>query len=242
MLFSAIALGFLGSLHCLGMCGPIAFLLPLDHENKLKKTGQLFIYHSGRLLAYGLIGVVFGYLGKGLSIFGMQQKLSIIAGILMIILVLFPSRYLNATKFSRPIYLVLSRIKSRLGTELKKKTPDAFLTIGFLNGFLPCGLVYMALLGAIALGNPVQGGFYMMLFGMGTIPLMTFVVFSHGLFGNRIKSKIQKLIPAFVVLVGLLFIVRGLGLGIPYVSPKQVQTDMASATIECHQPLNNNQK
>ncbi|MEM9646930.1 MAG: sulfite exporter TauE/SafE family protein [Bacteroidota bacterium] len=236
MLLSALALGFLGSLHCLGMCGPIAFMLPLDHHNIAKKTSQVFTYHFGRMLAYGSIGVVFGFLGKGLSLFGMQQKLSIAMGVLMIVLVLIPAKTFNTNIVSKPVYRWLGKLKSRLGAELKKKTPDTFLTIGFLNGFLPCGLVYMALIGALAVGNPWQGGLYMVLFGMGTVPLMTATVFSRNLIGNSIKSRIRKLIPVFVILIGALFIIRGLGLGIPYMSPKQIQTPTASSTIECHQP------
>jgi hypothetical protein len=236
MLSSALVLGLLGSLHCLGMCGPIAFMLPLDRENNTRKTTQLFIYHAGRLLAYGVIGVLFGFLGKGLSLFGVQQKLSIGIGVLMILLVLIPAKYLNGHKILTPIYSILGKVKSKLGAELKKKTPDAFMTIGFLNGFLPCGLVYMALLGAVAMGNPLQGGLYMMLFGLGTVPLMSAVVYSKGLFSNSLKFKIQKLIPVFVVIIGILFIVRGLGLGIPYVSPKPAPGNSVTATIECHQP------
>ena len=236
MLVSALALGFLGSLHCLGMCGPIAFMLPLDRESNAKKIGQLFIYHSGRLLAYASIGVLFGFLGKGLSLFGMQQKLSIGMGVLMILLVLVPTKIFDAHKLSRPIYTLLGKIKSKLGKELKKKTPDAFLTIGFLNGFLPCGLVYMALLGAIALGNAWQGGLYMMLFGVGTIPLMTTAAYSSSILSTPMKSKIRRLIPVFVVLIGALFIIRGMGLGIPYVSPKPMNTHMESTSLECHQP------
>ena len=236
MLTSALVLGLLGSLHCLGMCGPIAFMLPLDQQNNVKKTAQLSIYHFGRLLAYGIIGVLFGLLGKGLSLFGIQQKLSIGIGVLMIILVLMPGKYLNGHKLLSPIYSIIGKVKSKLGAELKKKTPDTFLTIGFLNGFLPCGLVYMALLGAIAMGNPLEGGFYMMIFGLGTVPLMSAVVYFKGMFSTSIKSKIQKLIPVFVVMIGILFIIRGLGLGIPYVSPKPAPTNSVTATIECHQP------
>ncbi|GLU42810.1 sulfite exporter TauE/SafE family protein [Allomuricauda sp. NBRC 101325] len=236
MITSALVLGLLGSLHCLGMCGPIAFMLPLDQSNMTKKTMQLSIYHFGRLLAYGIIGMLFGFLGKGLALFGIQQKLSIGIGVIMILLVLIPTKYLNGHKFLTPVYSILGKVKSKLGGELKKKTPDAFLTIGFLNGFLPCGLVYMALLGAIAMGNPLQGGLYMMLFGLGTVPLMSLVVYSKGILGNSIKNKFRKLIPVFVVIIGALFIVRGLGLGIPYVSPKPMATDSVTATIECHQP------
>ena len=232
MVLSALILGFMGSLHCVGMCGPIAFMLPVDHTNNLKKAAQVSLYHLGRLLAYGTIGLVFGILGKGLYVFGMQQKLSVAIGILMIILVLIPSKVLNRFQISRPVYKVISKIKSRLGKEFKKKTADTFLTIGFLNGFLPCGLVYMALFGAIAMGNVAQGSLYMVLFGLGTIPLMTSAVYFSGLLKGGIKKRVQKLIPVFIVLMGALFILRGLGLGIPYVSPKPV-IEIASSKMEC---------
>lgn len=233
MILSAIILGLMGSLHCVGMCGPIAFMLPVDQSNNYKKFGQIFIYHFGRLMAYGIIGLVFGFLGKGLSIFGAQQKLSIVIGITMILVVLIPYKSFNKYNLSKPIYKVISKVKNQLGKELKKKSPDTFLTIGFLNGFLPCGLVYMALFGAIAMGNAIQGSLYMMLFGLGTVPLMTTAIYFSGLLKGGIRQKVQKAIPVFVVVIGLLFILRGLGLGIPYVSPAPI-TELASSAIECH--------
>ena len=183
-------------------------------------------------MAYGIIGLVFGLVGKGLYIFGFQQKLSIAIGILMIIVVLIPYRTFAKYNFSKPIYKVISKIKNRLGQELKKKTPDTFLTIGFLNGFLPCGLVYMALFGAIAMGNALEGGLYMVLFGLGTIPLMTTAIYLGNFLKSATRQKVQKLIPAFVVLIGVLFILRGLGLGIPYVSPAAV-TETITAEMQC---------
>ncbi|MEP0214156.1 MAG: sulfite exporter TauE/SafE family protein [Cellulophaga sp.] len=233
MLLSAFILGLMGSLHCVGMCGPIAFMLPVDRHSKFKKTIQIFIYHFGRLLAYGLIGLVFGLLGKGLYVFGLQQKLSIAIGVLMIVIVLIPSKKLQKYNVSKPIYKLISKVKSRLGKELKKRTPDTFLTIGFLNGFLPCGLVYMALFGAIAMGNAAQGSLYMVIFGAGTIPLMTIAVYFGGMLKGVARKKVQQLIPVFVVVIGVLFILRGLGLGIPYISPKPV-VEMVSTTMECH--------
>jgi len=234
MLFSAFILGLLGSFHCIGMCGPIAFMLPLDHNNRLKKFFQISLYHLGRLLAYSIIGLFFGLIGKSLNIFGMQQGLSIGIGILMILLVLIPSSLFMKYNFSKPIYKIISKVKSALGKELKKKTPDTFLTIGFLNGFLPCGLVYMAVFGAIALANVMNSSMYVFFFGLGTIPLMTVVVYAGNMLkGKWIRKHIQKAIPVFVVVMGLLFILRGLGLGIPYVSPKQ-STEIVSANFECH--------
>ena len=232
MLGSAIILGLMGSLHCVGMCGPIAFMLPVDRSNNFKKFSQIFIYHLGRLSAYGIIGFVFGLLGKGLYLFGVQQKLSITIGILMIMVVLLPYRTFAKFNFSKPVYKVIAKVKSNLGSALKKKTPDTFLTIGFLNGFLPCGLVYMALFGAIAMGNAAEGGLYMVLFGMGTIPLMTTTIYFGNFLNSGLRQKVQKLIPVIVVLIGVLFILRGLGLGIPYISPAPV-TEMVSAEMSC---------
>ncbi|MEP3374288.1 MAG: sulfite exporter TauE/SafE family protein [Maribacter dokdonensis] len=233
MLLSALILGLMGSLHCVGMCGPIAFMLPVDRTNNYKKFGQIAIYHFGRLLAYGIIGLVFGLLGKGLSIFGIQQKLSIVIGIIMILIVLIPYQTFNKYNLSKPVYKIISKVKNQLGRELKKKSPDTFLTIGFLNGFLPCGLVYMALFGSIAMGDALQGSLYMMLFGVGTLPLMTAAIYFSNLLKGGIRQKVQKAIPVFVIIIGALFILRGLGLGIPYVSPAPV-TQLVSSAIECH--------
>ncbi len=232
MLFSALLLGLLGSLHCLAMCGPIAFLLPLDQKNPYKKMTQIFVYHIGRLLAYGIMGLLFGFLGKGLAVFGLQQKLSIIIGILLVLMAILPVAVINRVSLSPYFYSLVAKLKTALGKELQKKSTDTFLSIGFLNGFLPCGLVYMALLASIAMGNPGQGSVYMIFFGIGTVPLMTTVVFFARFLKNRRPFNLRRLVPVFVILIGLFFILRGLGLGIPYISPQLVDPQL-SATLEC---------
>jgi len=234
MILSALVLGLMGSFHCVGMCGPIAFMLPVDRTNPAKKLFQVFLYHFGRLMAYGIIGLVFGFLGKGLYVFGLQQKLSILIGAIMILLVLIPYKTISKYNFSKPIYSILAKVKNQLGKELKKKSPDTFLTIGFLNGFLPCGLVYMALFGSMATASPWLGAFFMVLFGLGTIPLMTTAVYFGSMLKGAAKKSVQRLIPVFVILIGLLFILRGMGLGIPYISPAPV-TEVVSSAIECHE-------
>ncbi|MFT5847197.1 sulfite exporter TauE/SafE family protein [Psychroserpens sp.] len=233
MLWSALIFGLLGSFHCVGMCGPIAFMLPVDRSNSTRKVFQIFSYHFGRLLAYSIIGLIFGLVGKRLYIFGIQQQLSIIIGVLMIVVVLTPVKTFNKYNFSKPLYRLISAVKTKLGKALKKKTADTFLTIGFLNGFLPCGLVYMAVLASLVMQNALYGGFYMMLFGLGTIPLMTTAIYLGKFLNSTIKQRIQKAIPVFVVIIGLLFIVRGMGLGIPYLSPAPV-IEISSSTIDCH--------
>jgi sulfite exporter TauE/SafE len=233
MLATAFLFGLMGSLHCIGMCGPIAFMLPLDRNKVGLRYFQLGLYHLGRTFSYGLIGLVFGLVGKGLYLFGFQQKLSVVLGILMILSVLIPSRYLKGWGITRPLYRWIAKLQSSLGLQLKKRTPDTFLTIGLLNGFLPCGLVYMALIGAMESAAATQGALYMIAFGFGTLPLMS----AAALFAKFVKGKwakrIRKIIPILVVLIGLLFILRGLGLGIPFVSPK-LKNEVQTTTLECH--------
>jgi sulfite exporter TauE/SafE len=233
MLLSAIIFGLLGSFHCIGMCGPIAFMLPIDRQNKTKGFLQISSYHFGRLFTYSLIGLLFGFLGKGFYLFGFQQQISIIAGILMILLILFP-RILKKVSISKKISTLVLKIKNALGNELKKKGNDTFFTIGFLNGFLPCGLVYMAVFGAITTSNALTGSVYMFLFGLGTIPLMTAFVYLGNFTKGNFRKNIQKVIPILIVFIGALFIVRGLGLGIPYISPKPILELASDAASGCH--------
>ncbi|AUC86227.1 hypothetical protein CW731_13490 [Polaribacter sp. ALD11] len=232
MFLSAIIFGLLGSFHCVGMCGPIAFMLPIDREHKVKGLFQILSYHLGRLFTYSLIGLLFGFLGKGFYFFGFQQQISIIVGVLMILFVLFPKIF-KKVNFSNKISHIISKVKNALGKELKKKRNDTFFTIGFLNGFLPCGLVYMAVFGALATTNSFYGSLYMFLFGLGTIPLMTAVVYLGNFTKGTFRKKIQKIIPIAVVCIGVLFILRGLGLGIPYVSPAPVLEIISNNNV-CH--------
>lgn len=232
MLLSALLFGLLGSFHCIGMCGPIAFMLPVDRSNTFRKVSQIFLYHFGRIITYSLIGLLFGLLGKSFYLFNLQQQLSIFIGVLMIVIVLIPYKTFNKYNLSKPLYRFISKVKSALGKELKKKTPDTFLTIGFLNGFLPCGLVYMALFGALATGDAWQGSMYMAVFGVGTIPLMTTAIYFGNFLTGKVRRYITKAIPIIVVLMGLLFILRGLGLGIPFLSPPSVSQEV-SAEYEC---------
>lgn len=233
MLWSALIFGLLGSFHCVGMCGPIAFMLPVDRSNSFKKIIQIFTYHAGRILAYALIGLVFGFVGKSLYLFGLQQQLSIAIGIIMIVAILLPIKVFNKHNFSKPIYKVIGKIKSQLGEALKRKTADTFFTIGFLNGFLPCGLVYMAVFASLGMQSASIGSLYMILFGLGTIPLMTAAVYLGKFLNTSLKQRIQKAIPVFVIIIGLLFIIRGLGLGIPYLSPAPV-VETVNGMIDCH--------
>lgn len=233
MLYSALILGLISSLHCVGMCGPIAMMLPVDRNNEAKRVTQIITYHLGRLTAYASIGLIFGLLGRGFFLAGLQQKMSIIIGVIMIVVVLIPEKKFASYNFSKPIYKIISKVKTNLGSQFKNKSYKSLFTIGLLNGFLPCGMVYVALFGAIAMQSASYGVLYMLLFGLGTMPLMTIVVYINSLLKLPFRNKIQKAIPYVAVVIGVLFILRGLGLGIPYISPSNMSL-FVQQTPNCH--------
>lgn len=233
MLYTAFIFGLISSFHCVGMCGAIAMMLPVDRNNQAKKTLQILTYHLGRLTAYATIGLLFGLLGRGLFIAGLQQKMSLFIGVAMILVVLIPEKKLANYNFSKPVFRLISKLKSKLGQQFKNKSFSSLFTIGLLNGFLPCGMVYVALFGAIAMQSPSLGVLYMLLFGLGTVPLMSMVVYIQTFLTVPVRNKIQKVIPYVAVFIGVLFILRGLGLGIPYISPSTTSL-FVQANANCH--------
>ncbi|MEZ7498797.1 sulfite exporter TauE/SafE family protein [Flavobacterium sp. Arc3] len=233
MLYTAFFFGLISSFHCIGMCGPIAMMLPVDRNNPTKKGTQILTYHVGRLTAYGTIGLVFGLVGKGFFMAGIQQNLSIFIGVAMIAVILIPEKTFAKYNFSKPVFVLISKIKSTLGSQFRNKSYKSLFTIGLLNGFLPCGMVYVALFGAIAMQNAGFGVLYMVLFGLGTVPIMSSVIYINSYLTIPIRNKIQKVIPYVAVLIGVLFILRGLGLGIPYVSPSNMSL-FVQENPQCH--------
>ncbi|MDX1472126.1 MAG: sulfite exporter TauE/SafE family protein [Flavobacteriaceae bacterium] len=236
MITSALLFGILGSFHCIGMCGPIAFMLPLDHSNPKKKGLQVALYHLGRITTYSLIGLLFGLIGKSLSLFGWQQQLSIAIGVSMLLIVIFP-RIFSGSIFKQPVFGFVSYLKSSWANLIKQKSFSSFWTMGFLNGFLPCGLVYVAVFAAVALGNSLQGSLYMLLFGLGTVPLMTLTVYLGNFLSISSRKFIRRMIPVFVAIFGFWLILRGLGLDIAYLSPRTPVWEVG-AKVDCPVPQN----
>lgn len=233
MLTTALLFGLISSFHCIGMCGPIAMMLPVERHNPAKKVMQIITYHLGRLTAYASIGLVFGLIGRGFYLAGIQQQLSIFIGMLMIIVVLIPERVFARYNFSKPIFRLISKMKAALGSQFKNRSYKSLFTIGLLNGLLPCGMVYVALFGAIAMQHAGLGILYMLLFGLGTIPMMSAVVYIQSFITVSVRNKIQKAIPYATVCIGALFVLRGLGLGIPYISPSNMSLFVQEAP-NCH--------
>jgi len=233
MLYTALIFGLVSSLHCIGMCGPIAMMLPVSRNNPTKRAIQILVYQAGRITSYALLGFLFGLLGRGLYLAGIQQRISIAVGILMIVIAIIPDKKFAQYNFSRPVYTIISRVKAKLGSQFKRKTPDALFTIGLLNGLLPCGLVYAALFGAVAMQSVSLSIIYMTLYGLGTIPLMSAVVYVSNFLAFPFRNKLQKIVPLVTVVIGVLFVLRGMGLDIAYLSPSNLNL-FIQANANCH--------
>lgn len=215
----AFLTGLFGSMHCVGMCGAIALTLP-----SRTFLGNL-LYNVGRIFSYTFIGFLFGSFGKGLDLIGIQQYISIGLGVAIILAVFIP----YVCKFSF-LDKSFTKFKQLFTPFFKKKNHFSLLMIGILNGFLPCGLIYLAIIGSVVMAEPLEGALYMFLFGVGTLPMMLSLTIYKNLLTVEWRRKIFRMMPMFVVMVGVLLIFRGLNLGIPYLSP---YIEPASQTVDC---------
>ncbi|MCC6180913.1 MAG: sulfite exporter TauE/SafE family protein [Bacteroidia bacterium] len=230
LFLAAISLGLLGSFHCIGMCGPIALALPVHQYSTLNKYIGILLYNVGRVLTYSILGLIFGLLGQSFFIGGFQQAVSISIGAVLLLSVFFThTSILNTPKFSS-ITIFISRLQYKLSTFFQKKGLHFLFLIGILNGLLPCGLVYIGIAGAIATGHYLKGAEFMLFFGIGTIPVMYVVAFLGQFISIKFRNIIKKSMPVVISVMALLLIIRGLNLGIPYLSPL---AQKESKTISC---------
>ena len=205
MIFTALVLGFIGSLHCLTMCGP---LLLWVHGNR--PQSQQILYHGSRILTYMVLGVMAGFMGKAIQWGSSQQILSLVVGALILL-----SVWLAANKNSSS---PLSWVYQKLTRWQTRKRPANMFTWGILNGLLPCGLTYVAIAAAMTQANPWQGALYMLVFGLGTVPALTLLMSTLKYASERLRFNTNTL-KYLTVLVGIMLLVRGMALGIPFISP-----------------------
>jgi len=220
-IFTGFVIGLLGSLHCIGMCGPIALALPTGKLKSVKFFTGRILYNFGRVITYSIFGLIFGIIGKNLAIIGLQRWVSIISGVLIIIIVLLPGSTKSGLINKLPFGKVTQKIKEAFGQLFKSGSLSSMLFIGIVNGLLPCGFVYVGVAGAIAAGDVLSGVAYMALFGIGTIPVMFITSVAGNFISIGVRQKLTKIIPALAILLAVIFILRGLSLGIPFISPSE---------------------
>jgi uncharacterized protein len=219
----AFALGLLGSLHCAAMCGPLMLALPVRPGGAGRFVAGRIIYQLGRIATYCLLGVVAGLIGKSIYVAGLQRWLSIALGV-AILLGFFISKKISV---SAPVVRLVTRLKTAMSAQLQRRGFRSLALLGMLNGLLPCGLVYVALAGAVSRGTLSDGVLYMAVFGLGTLPTMLGISLSGKLLPLAVRLRLRRAIPVGVCLLAGLLILRGLSLGIPYLSPDLTSGGMA---------------
>lgn len=221
LIISALGLGFASGFHCIGMCGPIALSLGLTKKQVTNYYLQNLTYQFGRIVTYSVLGAFLGIIGTSFQLAGFQQYLTIGVGFLLILMALFS---FGGKDFASKIPFLsrfLLKVKMNLAKLLQRADYRSRFSTGILNGLLPCGMVYMALTASLAAGGIWQSALFMALFGLGTLPFMFSIVLLGNLMTAAFRIKILKIIPAMMIILGGLFILRGLEIGIPYISPKK---------------------
>jgi uncharacterized protein len=228
-IWTAFLLGLVGSAHCAGMCGPLALALPGSGGAPSSFFAGRLLYNAGRVCTYMLLGACFGLLGKAFVIAGLQRWLSVTAGAAILLFLVAPSPTGSGGWPGKAV----NALKTRLGRLFSRGAMRALFVIGLLNGLLPCGLVYAACGAAMAAGDAFSGACYMAAFGLGTAPMMLAVSLSGAKLQLALRLKLLRLIPFALALTGSLLVLRGLGLGIPWVSP-DLPAHPAADVHACH--------
>ncbi len=229
---SAFVMGLAGSLHCIGMCGPLALSLPVSHRNDGARVTGGLIYNSGRILSYSLLGLLFGTVGNFIIETKWQSVLSIILGVAILIYLIFPKKwfhYSSTNAFGKPLMF----LRQQLGKLFQSKKMSSIFSIGVLNGFLPCGLVYLALTSSVISASPLSGGMFMLFFGLGTLPMMFSTVFMGNYLNQSLRHRIRNAVPVLLFFMAVLLILRGMNLGIPFISP-EISSERQLQVIECY--------
>jgi len=214
LIWTAFLLGLVGSLHCAAMCGPLVVAVSSADGSRSPFGTSRLVYNSGRIATYCAIGLFFGAVGKTFVLAGLQRWLSLGAGAAILLGLLLSTRFALKTPFAKGI----TRLKSLFGALLQRRTLASQFLLGTLNGLLPCGLVYIAAAGAATTLSPLGGALHMAAFGAGTLPMMLGIGAASGRL-RPVTLRFQKLIPICVMLVAMLLLLRGMALGIPYISP-----------------------
>jgi len=243
---SAFFLGLVSSLHCVGMCGPLALALPTRDLRPVRRARAWGMYHGGRILVYTLDGVIFGLFGRGVYLAGWQQQFSILLGVAIIALALLNrlgpavAWFNRRTRQSHPsgphfgpaspgFLACLKRTITRLWTAPGRAK---FFLLGMANGLLPCGMVYLAIAGALTRTSVLESAGFMACFGLGTLPLLLALQYAGGQLTLPARARLRRAIPVLTIAIGLLLILRGLDLGVPFLSPAMAAA--SGKVISCH--------
>ncbi len=231
---SGFIIGIVGSLHCAGMCGPLALALPVPQGGRAQFVAGRLLYNAGRVVTYALLGAVAGLVGRRLFMAGAQQTVSIVLGVVLLVVALAPVVLKRLRIGSTLLARISDPVQRMIGALLQRSSLLALFLLGLVNGILPCGLVYMALAAAITTGGVLQGVLFMTGFGAGTAPMMFLIALAGKQIQGGLRKRLTALMPVFTAVIAVLIILRGMNLGIPYVSPKVMDEPGRQHLMEQH--------
>jgi uncharacterized protein len=212
MVLTALIMGLTGSLHCVGMCSPLAMAVgSLSTRAFLNRA----IYNAGRIVTYGFLGLGIASIGLSFPISKFQNLISIFLGIILLLAGIGLLR-INIPLFSKAIGTLTSTLKILFTKFLRRKNFGSVFLLGTLNGILPCGLVWIALTYSLTLQSPLEGFSFMMLFGLGTLPVMLGFTSMITQLLNRFHFSFQHVTSAMLILSGILLIVRVFIIHLPH--------------------------
>jgi len=215
--YLAFFMGLFGSIHCAVMCGPLIVALQAGQKLSWLQFVNKLLYQIGRISTYGILGLILGLLGNAASFQGWQQAFSIITGLFLLV---FGFSYLfarNSSTLAKWQTKAIQPFARTMGKWLYK--PGGSIVAGVLNGVLPCGMVYMALASAMNANTVFGSAQFMLLFGLGTLPLMIIFSLASNVSMKIVKVKFSTILPLLFIIMGIWFVLRGANLNIPYLSP-----------------------
>ena len=216
MFYVAFTLGLFGSLHCVGMCGPLA--IAFSHSPSPTRRSKILAglsYNLGRATTYALLGLFFGAIGTAFYLTDMQKSLSIILGVLLVVSFLFSIDLDHKISNTWLLKKTYTRVHSVLNTIMSKARNYHPYYLGIMNGLLPCGLVYLAIAGALATGNIFGGALFMFIFGLGTLPMLLVLSLGTDLLPQRWRMRFRRILPFVTLAFGLFLIYRGIYVDMP---------------------------
>lgn len=213
--YLALSMGLISSFHCVGMCGPIALALPVHRGTRTQQVAGVIAYNAGRALTYALFGMVIGTLGASMAWLGVLRYASMGVGVAMLAYVLWPAWLEDRLRMPAFWQQMVGRLRQKMGFYLKRHDLPAMVLLGMLNGAIPCGMVYMALLSSVATGSVWGGGGFMMLFGLGTMPAMLALGIARQQLTPAVRMRIRKLTPVLLAVAGIWLLARGVMTNLP---------------------------
>lgn len=225
MYLTALLIGLAGSLHCVGMCSPLA--LAVSGMSRSFVIARLF-YNAGRILLYGILGALVGSLGAIAGLTQYQTLLSAAVGAVLVLLGIGGVSVIRIPLLTPALQRLANALKSLFAAQVKSKSIPSFVLMGAINGLLPCGLTYFALTYCVTLPDALSGFQFMLLFGAGTLPVMLGIPAVLSLVSSRLKVSLQRVTAAVMILLGMLLLVRSV-----IVHPQEMPPASASTEVVC---------